>query len=295
MTAGPLVVETLGEGWYIDDVYLSDLGTLLDPHDGWDDTPGVRGENATLLGYDGVSWRPKLYDAGRKTITIGIHGADWDGQNWLVPATGSAQRARYEANLDALLRVIGVRHRPLVVERIYPDGSRRRADCEVTAPITPATTGNTYGQVQIELVVLDAFWEDSEELTSRLPYNVAGASEQRLEVYSLRGQTAPCGDAEVTITGPCTSVEIVDETTGRGFEYAASLDADDVLVIQPDGMFGATKNDVSVITDVTFDGPTLLKLSPAPAPLEGPGVVVTAFTVSSGFTVTFRTRGKYLR
>lgn len=295
MTAGPLIVETTGEGWYIDDVYLSDLGTLIEPRDGWDDTPPVRGENSTLLGYDGVGWREKVYDVGRKTITIGIHGAEWDGRNWLVPSTGSAQRAMYEANLDALLRVIGVRHRPLVVERIYPDGSRRRANCEVTAPITPATTGNTYGQVQFELVVVDAFWEDAEELSQRLPYVVGGDAEQRLEVYSLRGQTAPCADAELTITGPCTSVSVVDELTGRGFTYAPDLDADDVLVIQPDGRFAATVNDVSVITDVSFTGATLLKISPAPSPVEGPAVVVTTAGATSGFTITARTRGKYLR
>jgi hypothetical protein len=295
MTAGPLVVETAGEGWYIDGTYLSDLGTLIEPRDGWDDTPPTRGDNSVLLGYDGVAWREKLYDAGRKTITIGIHGAVWDGLTWLVPAVGSDQRALYEANLDALLRVIGVRHRPLVVERIYPDGSRRRASCEVTGPITPATTGNTYGQVQFELIVIDAFWEDAEELSSRLPYVVGGAAQQRLEVYSLRGQTAPCQDAEVTVTGPCSSVTVVDELTGRGFTYADALDADDVLVVQPDGRFAATVDDVSVITDVEFDGPGLLKISPAPAPLVGPAVLVTTSGATSGFTVTLRTRGKYLR
>lgn len=295
MTAGLLVVETSGEGWYIDGVYLSDLGTLLEPRDGWDDTPAVRGENSTLLGYDGVGWREKLYDAGHKTISIGIHGADWDGLNWLVPATGSAQRALYEANLDALLRVIGVRYRPLTVERVYPDGARRRAQCEVTGQITPATTGNTYGQVQFELLVIGAFWEDAEELVSRLPYTVGGADSQRLEVYSLQGQTAPCNDAEVTITGPCESVSVTDELTGRGFTYSGTMDADDVLVVQPDGRFGALLNGTSIITVVAFTGPSLLKLSPAPGPVEGPGVIVDVDDAADGFSVTLRTRGKYLR
>jgi hypothetical protein len=295
MTAGPLVVETAGEGWYIDGVYLSDLGTLLEPRDGWDDTPAVRGDNAILLGYDGVAWREKLYDAGRKMINIGIHGADWDGFQWLVPATGSAQRALYEANLDALLRVIGRRDRPLLVERIYPDGARRRAQCEVTGQITPVTNGNTYGQVQFELIVLSAFWEDTEELTSRLTYSTAGPDQQRLEVYSLQGQTAACSDAELTITGPCTSVSVADETTGRGFTFATPMIGGDELVVQPGGKFAATLNGTSVITDVAFTGPTLMKISPAPSPNEGPSILVDAPGAASGFKVTIRSRGKYLR
>jgi hypothetical protein len=295
VTAGPVTVERAGEGWYIDGVYLADLGTLIEPRDGWDDTPPVRGDNVTLLGYDGAGWREKLHDVGRKMITLGIHGADWDGFQWLVPATGSAQRAKYEANLDALLRVIGVRHRPLVVERIYPDGARRRAECEVTGAITPATTGNSYGQVQFELVVLSAFWEDVEELTTRLPYTVGGPAVQRVEVYSLQGQTAACADAEVTIHGPCTSVSILDETTGRGFTYPASLGSGDVLVVQPGGKFAATLNGTSVITAVDFTGPTLLKISPAPSPDEGPAVIVDAAGATSGLRIVVRSRGKYLR
>lgn len=295
MTAGPLVVETAGEGWWIDGVYLSDLGQLLEPRDGWDDTPAARGENVDLPGYDGVGWREKVYAAGSKTITMGIHGAEWDGLQWLVPASGSDQRAMYEKNLDALLRVIGVRHRPLMVERIYPDGSRRRARCEVTGQITPSVTGNSYGQVQFELVVLSAFWEDAEELVTRLLYAVGGPAQQRLEVFSLAGQNAACADAEVTILGPCTSVSVTDETTGRGFTYPAALDEGDVLIVQPNGRFAATLNGASVITGVTFTGATLLKISPAPSVSEGPGVTVNAPGAAGTFRVTVRSRGKYLR
>jgi hypothetical protein len=294
VTAGPIIVETAGEGWYVDGVYLADLGTLMEPRDGWDDTPPTRGDNAILLGQDGVGWREKLFDVGRKTITMGIHGARWDGNQWLVPPAGSAQRALYEANLDALLRLLGRRDRPLLVERVYPDGSKRRARCEVTDSITPATAGNSFGQVQVTLAVLGAFWEDVEELVSRLPYDIAGPGTQRLEVYSLRGQTASCADAEVTVHGACSTVSIVDETTGRGFSYGALGPTED-LVVQQGGRFSATVSAVSVITDVTFSGPTLLKISPAPSPVEGPALLVTATGAGADFRVTVRSRGKYLR
>jgi hypothetical protein len=290
-----VVTQTPFEGWWIDGIELASLGTLIDPHDGWDDTPPVRGENQALLGYDGVDWREKLYDAGRKTIPMGIHGAVWDGYMWLVPATGSAQRALYERNLDALLRLTGRRNRPLMVERVYPDGSRRRARCEVTAPITPATTGNAFGQIQIELIVLPGVWEDSEDLSIRVPYDIGTGGAQSFELDFLRGQTAACGDVEVSIHGACTSVSVVDDETGRGFTYAGGLSGVQTLVIQPDGRFAAERDSVSVITDVTFTGATLLRVSPAPREQEGPSVTVTAVSPGAGFDVSFSGRRKWVR
>jgi hypothetical protein len=294
MTASPIVTDVPGEGWWIDGVYLGDLGTMV-LADGWDDVAQSRGENQQLLGIDGAAFRPKLRDVGSKTIQMGVHGANWDGYQWIIPGSTTAQRALYEANLDRLLRLIGTTHRELLVERIYPDGSKRRAKCEATGQITPARQADSYGEIQFQLNVLGGVWEDVDEITSTLAYKVAGPNAQTLEVFSLIGQTAACADAEVTIHGPCSSVSIVDAETGLGCTYPASLSSSDVLVIQPDGRFAITKNGTSVITAVSFSGNRLLRISPAPNDSTGPSVIVTAPGKGAQFSVTVRSRAKWLR
>lgn len=294
MTASPIVTDVPGEGWWIDGVYLGDIGTQMFA-DGWDDVAQARGENAQLLGLDGASFRPKLRDVGTKTIQMGVHGARWDGYQWIMPGSETAQRALYESNLDTLLRLIGVSFRELEVQRIYPDGSRRRAKCEVTGQITPSRKADSYGEVQFTLIVLGGIWEDVDDLTSKLAYKVTGANSQTLEVFSLEGQTAACADAEVTVHGPCTSVTITDAQTGLGCTYPSSLSSSDVLVIQPGGAFKATKNGTNVITAMQFSGARLLRISPAPDASTGPSVVVNAPGKGAQFAVTVRSRAKWLR
>jgi hypothetical protein len=93
------------EGWYIDGEPLESHAVVLENRTGWDDTPEVRGDDVELLGRHGRSWRRKKYGPGRKTLAVAVHGVDEAG---LVPAEGSAQRARYERNLDALIRTFAV-------------------------------------------------------------------------------------------------------------------------------------------------------------------------------------------
>lgn len=294
MTASPIVTDVPGEGLWIDGVYLGDIGTMLTA-DGWDDVAPERGDDLELLGLDGVSFRPHLTAAGTRIVQMGIHGARWDGWQWIVPTSGSDQRALYEANLDRLLRLIGVRHRPIVVRRVYPDGSQRQAKCRVTGQITPTRTGDSYGEVQFTLVVLGGYFEDVDEITSRLSYRVAGPAQQTLEVFSLVGQTAPCADAEVTVHGPCASVSVRDAETGDGCTYPAALLSSDVLVIQPGGAFRVLKNDTNVITACSFNGSRLLRISPAPDESMGPSIIVNAPGKAAGFAVSVRSRAKWLR
>jgi hypothetical protein len=290
------VAVALSEGWYIDGTSLASFGTVIETRDGWDDVPGMRGENTVLLGAHGESWRRKKYGPGTKPLTISVNGVLDDG--WSLPATGSARRALYEANLESLLRLLAPRHRLLDVTRVYADGSRRRASCEVTGEITPQTGGDTYGQISLELVVPGAFWEDVDPATYQVPYNIGTGGTQTLEVFSLIGQTAPCADPVVTITGPCTSVTVRDSETGSGFTYATPLVGGDILVLDA-GAFTAQLNpagaNTSMLTSVTMYDAQLLEIVPAPQAYRGPTVDVTTAGASSGFTVTFTTKRKWLR
>jgi hypothetical protein len=282
------------EGWYADGEPFERFGVVIEDQQGWYDIPGVRGDNATLAGRHGQLWRPKKYDVGRIPMTVGIHGANSD---WSVPTEGSAQRSLFEENLNGLLRVIGVRHRQIEVERVHPlaNGStpRRRALCEVTGTITPQMTGYTDGQVSFEWVVPGAFFEDTDVTTYRLRYDHTGASEQLLEVYSLAGQTGYCSDPITTVTGPCTTVSVVDAETGAGWSYGA-LSGGEVLVVDA-GEFTAVKGSTSVITALGIDsGNGLLEIGPAPSESQGPSVIVTATGMDSSSRISMQTRRKWL-
>jgi hypothetical protein len=297
------VATTLTEGWYVDGVRLDryavvddDNGVSLDDRAGWDDIPGLRGENVTLLGRHGDLWRRKKYGPGRKTLNLTVHGTTGvDG--WTVPATSRLQRAAYEANLDALLRLFAPRHRLLSVERVHANGDRRQADCEVTSVIAPEPVGMTAGRISVELAVPGSFWEDVDATSYRVAFDVAVGGSQDLEVYSLAGQTAPCADPVVVVTGPCTSVAVHDTDTGSGWTYSSAIGAGDTLTVDA-GEFTAVLDDgspASVITGLVLADQQLLEVVPAPATDRGPEVTVTAAGVSSGFTVVFTTRRKWLR
>lgn len=283
-------MAVLAEGWYIDGEPLENHAVYIESRDGWDDTPEVRGDDVELLGRHGRRFRRKKYGPGRKTLAVAVHGVDEAG---LVPEAGSAQRARYERNLDALIRVFSVRHRPLLVQRVHADGSRRQAECEVTSALTPAVTGNTYGLMSVEFSVPGSFWEDVDPQTYTLPYDVAAGGAQSLEVFSLQGQTGYCGDAVVTITGPCTTVAVRDHETGRGFAYGA-LTLGQSLVVDA-GAFTATVAAANVLTDLIPDDAQLLEVGPAPQTYRGPLVDVTTTGAAAGFSVTFQTQRKWLR
>lgn len=282
------------EGWYADGEPFERFGTVIEDQSGWFDTPAVRGDDAVLAGRHGRLWRPKKYDIGRVPMLVGIHGANDD---WTVPSEGSQQRALFEANLNSFLRVIGVRHRLISVERVHPTDAgtapRRRADCEVINTITPQMAGFTYGRVSFEWVVPAAFFEDVDPTTYRLRYDTAGTAEQVVEVYSLVGQTGYCADSITTVTGPCTTVAVRDAETGAGWSYGPLVAGEELIVDA--GAFTAEVDGVSVITDLGIDsGNGLLEIAPAPSESQGPSVIVTATGVDEDFTVSMVTRRKWL-
>ena len=282
----------LTEGWYIDGVRLDTHGVVIEDRQGWDDVASMRGTNTTLLGKHGTAWRRKRFDEAKKTLTISVNGVADDGYS--IPETGRKQRALYEENLDALLRLLSPRHRLLRVERVHANGDRRQADCEIVSTLTPDTFGNTYGQISLELVVPAVFWEDVDPTSYRLAYDASTDGTQALEVYSLVGATAPCADPIVVITGPCTSVAVHDTETGSGFTYPNALISGEVLTVDA-GAFTAVKGVTSVLADLSMADQQILEIVPAPSLYRGPSVTVTAAGTSTPFNVVFTTRRKWLR
>lgn len=295
------MATTLAEGWYIDgarlDRWASDItdgtgnGVILSDRTGWDDTPPLRGENVPLLGRHGELWRRKRYGPGRKTLSMSVLAAN---EAEADPATAKLQRAAYEANLDALQRMFGQVHRKLSVERVHANGDRRQADCEVISPLAPVPVGMGAGRVQVELGIPGSFWEDVDAISYRLPYTVGGAASQDCEVYSLAGQTAPCADATITITGPCDAVAVHDAVTGSGFTYSSAIAGDETLTVNA-GAFTALLDATSVITDLVLADQQILEIISAPESYRGPELTVNATTATAGFSVVINARRKWLR
>jgi len=289
----------LTEGWYVDGARLDrwaqvtdDNGVTIENRDGWDDVPGLRGEDTTLLGVHGTSWRRKRYGPGKKTLTLAVNGTGAGGH--VAPVTGLERRAASEQALDELLRAFAPRHRLLQVERVHADGSRRVAGCEVVSALAPKPIGDTAYRLSVELSVPGSFWEDTDPVTHRVDYDTSTGGEQTMEVYSLAGQTAPCSDAVVTVTGPCSTVSVYDEETGSGFAYASALSGAESLVVDS-GAWTAVVGATSVITSLVLTDQVIIELAPAPAPNRGPSVLVATTGASDGFSVAFETHRKWLR
>lgn len=289
-------MATLAEGWYVGGVSVEDFGTVLEDREGWDDVPGMRGGNVVLLGRHGESWRRKRFEPGRKVLTIGVHGADTT--TWVAPATNALQRAAYEANLDGLLRLLAPRHATVTVTRVHANGDQRQAECEVVSQIVPKISGQSYGQVQVEFAVPGTFWEDVDAITHALAYDVSAGGEQDCEVYSLAGQTGYCSDGVVVVTGPCSTVSVVDEQTGSGWSYGSALGSGERLTVDS-GAFTAVYNDGAdhdVLTSLVLTtAATLLEVSPAPYSYQGPNLAVTTSGASGAMGVTFTGRRKWVR
>ena len=285
-------MPTWTEGWYVDGEPVAAHGRVLETREGWDDLPALRGDDVEMLGRHGERFRPKLYGPGRKTLTIGVHGTGDDG--WSLVDDPRQQRAAYEEHLDALLRMFAARRRLLDVVRVHADGSRRRAGCQVVTALAPKPLGHSYGQVVVELAIPSAFWEDVDPTSYALPYDVARGGPQTLEVHSLIGQTAPCPDARVEVTGPCTAVSMRDEETGRGWSYTGAVSTGQVLEVDA-GAWTARLDGTSVITALAYDTAQLLEVSLAPSASRGPRVLVDIAGGGAGTRITIQTRRRWLR
>jgi hypothetical protein len=288
------VTTLVAEGWLINGEPLETYARTIDSRDGWDDTPPLRGDNLVLFGRHGQLRRRKRFDPGRKSLTFTLHGTDETGA---IPQLDSKRRARYEAALDGLLRLLfppggGA----FTVTRVYADGSRRQAECEVVSALTPSVMNDDTGRVTVDLSIPGSFWEDVDATTYRLATSTVGTV-QTVEVYSLAGQTGPCGDPVVVVTGPCTAVTVRDTLTGSGFTYAGAIGSGQTLTVDA-GAFTAVFDDgtpASVLTDLTTYDAQLLEVSAAPSAVRGPSVDVTLTGATTATSVVFTTRRKWLR
>lgn len=203
------------ETYSVDGVELNTYAWNLRTLSGRSGTPPVIGENRQVVGRSGRSWQRKDYDERTETWAMWVLGCDEDGE---FPVEHST-RAQFNANLEALKLLFGVRHRQLALEKklLLPDGlSTRTALGEVIDVIDPdMVAGGTRATFSVSMRLADPFWYLPEET---LTIDSTGAT-------LIHPGTAIAQRMVITFTGPLTFPRLTNTTTGVSVRLNRSIDA----------------------------------------------------------------------
>lgn len=196
------MTETTEETYEVDGVVLNTYASNLQTLTGRSSTPPLKGENVEIPYRRGRRWEPKAEDEKVETWTMWVVGADADG---MVPPEGA--RAQFNANLLALKRLFGVRHRQLaLVKKLrFPDGLREfSALGEVTGAIEPTVgAAGTRAVFSVDMTLADPFWY-GEEVTETIAPMTATTVENP--------GTAAARDLAIRLIGPLTNPRILRST-----------------------------------------------------------------------------------
>lgn len=137
----------LGEQLTFGGVDLASYATLVTNLQGFDEFPGIRGENAPITGLAGRQFLEKLYDERRPAAGLIVTGLSTAG---VAPGN---DRTGARANLDALYAVLAPQSRPQTLTRKMPDASVRSALASVAS--VSNFTNKVNGRVFALLVTFD--------------------------------------------------------------------------------------------------------------------------------------------
>lgn len=250
----------------VDGVRLDNYSFLVTTRNGWDNTPGLAGENTVVPGRDGEVWRAKDYGANRLVLELFVNGADEDG---VVPVGSTADR-KFRENMDALLAIFGKRHSTIQVDKEMEDGSVRRNFGEVGAVISPEYfDGAAMATMTVELVFPDPLWKATTTTTAEP--SGSSTSPRTISLTQFSGITAPISDATLLFVGPATNPRITDVTSGAWIQYTGTIAAGTVWRVncqtfasETGSNLGYTGGSVtSRIATTTFQpGPRFFSLTP---------------------------------
>lgn len=252
----------------VDGVRLDNYAYLITTRNGWDNAPGLAGENVKVPGRDGEIWRAKDYEPSSMVLELMIDGKDADGN---VPS-GYTAETKFRANLDALLAIFGKRTGLITVDKEIEDGSVRRNYAEVGAVIAPTYfDGNTIAMLTVELIFPDPLWRSTTTVTA------TGSGTATIALSALAGITAPISDAVITIAGAGTNPKVTDSVSGSWIALTGSLSGTWEINCKA---FTSKVGGSSVIATTTFNpGPRFLSLTPNGSLI--PSLVLSGFTSAS--------------
>lgn len=250
----------------VDGIRLDNYAHAITTRNGWDNTPGLVGENARIPGRDGEIWRSKDYGTGRMVLELFIGGTDAFGA---VPA-GSTEDRTLRANIDKLLSVFGRRGVLLTVDKEMEDGSVRRNFGEVGVVLSPEYfDANAVALLTVELIFPDPLWR----ATSNTTATGTGA------LTAFTGITAPISDAVITVTGPATNPRLTDTVSGAWIQYTGTLAAGATWIVNC-ATFVSTVAGSSAVAATTFNpGPRFFSLTPNSS--LTPSVTLSSGTLTS--------------
>ena len=276
----------MAEGnWWADEVLLS--------HFAWNisskslNTAGFRGEGVTLAqrsGFIPVYNRPR--EAGEFSLDMWVIGCDpSDGS---VPATRTARRQMFDANLNTLIRVFMQDQRMIRFKHENAAGNRV-CDALVTDAISVDTMmARQRGQFTASFTIPSVFWRD--EATSNTASAANSTLPKDLPLTHLVGGTAPIDDAVIAVVGPITNPRVTDLETGIWVQYTGTLSSAQTWTVDA-GAFTSTVNGSSVRTATTHGGhPRLFYI---PARYGNTNTPTVRLTGSAGGTTTKLTVTSY--
>lgn len=159
---------------------------MLSDSSGIMNTPPIRGENIVIPGRNGELVRPnKRFDASELVLNLSVAGSLPDGS---VPS-GSDPTREFFKRRDEL---VGLFYSPTVVlVHTLPDGSQRRAVCEVRDVLQwsrPAYSDSA--DVSVSLRVVGAFWQDVNPVSQTFTVTTGTT----VSLTQFAGATAPMTD-----------------------------------------------------------------------------------------------------
>lgn len=286
------MTATTTETLTVNGVVLNTLAKNIKSLTGRLRAPALRTDNVVVPGRHGSIRTPnKRYEEGQIILPMWVRGCDDDGN--------IVSRSQFYSNVDVLTNLFRPGAGVLTVIHTLPDSSQRRALAECTEAIDLTMVGGgqfPYATFSVALRVPDSFWTDTVVTNFDMNSTFNGA------VGPLAGMTAPCEDAVLVVSGPCTSVTVEARYDGGAmddplyFTYSGTIGTGQTLKIDC-GKWTLTGTSGLVVdyTKIFHTGSSRF-LTIAPGPVGGtPELKVTmAGAVAGTSKVNLQCRRKFL-
>ena len=231
---------TTVEELLVDGELLNTYAYNLTTWSGRSGTPPIVGENRQVVGRPGSSWQRKDFGERIEMWSMWVLGCDEDG---LFPVEHS-RRAQFNANLDALKRLFGVRHRELALTRklLMPSGLvTHTASGEVVNALDPQTmAGATRATFSVEMRLADPFWYGE----------VVNATVDSTGAEVTNPGTTMAQKMQLVFTGPLTFPRLVNTDIGVEVRLNRSLTGGQTVTLDTDLFTAVTNTSDNAIADV---------------------------------------------
>jgi hypothetical protein len=283
---------TTAETLSVSGVILNTLAKNIESISGRMKVAAIRTDNLIVPGRHGrLHTTQKYYDEGQIVLPMWVVGTDDNGN---VP---TSRRAQFYANVDALSALFRPGQGLLEVLHTLPDGSTRRAWCEVTEVIDFSVMGGgmPLGKFSVAMRVPAVFWED------QTPTSLDMLMTQNGNITPFAGMTAPIEDGVFTITGPATNPRVealyngVPLTTPNWFQYSGTIPAGQTLKVDcANWVLTGGGGFVPNYANFSHAGASRWLIILPPPPSGVPGLKITATSTTGASKVNLTAKRKYL-